>query len=182
MRYYKKIVGERVYLSPVNIDDAEICTAWLSDIEITRFLSNTGKILTIEAEQSALQSISADNFAIVTEDGDVPIGICGFIGMNESQRYSEVGIFVGNRDYLGNGYGTEAMSLLLDFGFNVRNLHSIRLRVRSFNTRAIKSYEKCGFKLAGHFRDGGRINGEYFDVILMDVLEDEFRAMKRVTR
>jgi RimJ/RimL family protein N-acetyltransferase len=64
----------------------------------------------------------------------------------------------------------------------MRNLHSIRLRVYSFNVRAIRSYEKCGFRQAGHFREAGRINGEYYDEINMDILEHEYRALKAARR
>ena len=182
MRYFKKVVGKQVYLSPINADDAEKYTEWLSDIEITRNLSNAGRIYSVESERQALQSITADNLAIIAVEGNVLIGNCGYLNINASQRRAEVGIFIGDKDYLGKGYGTEAMQLLLDFGFNIRNYHSLQLRVRSFNKRAIACYEKCGFKPAGRFREAGMLNGEYFDDILMDILENEFRALQAVNK
>lgn len=107
------------------------------------------------------------------------IGTCGYWNTDSTQRNSEVIMMIGERNNLGKGYGTDAMKLLLEFGFNIRNLHSIRLRVYSFNERGIRSYEKCGFKQIGYFREAGRIDGEYYDEILMDILEHEYRVMMK---
>lgn len=178
MRHYKKIQGRNVYLSPMHSDDIEKIAEWLSDIEISRGLSLASKIFTLESGRASLQSVDSDFFSIVTQGGDRLIGACGYWNTDSTQRQSEVIIMIGDRNHLGKGYGTEAMNLLLEFGFNVRNLHSIRLRVYSFNERGIRSYEKCGFKPAGRLREAGRINGEYYDEINMDILEQEYRALK----
>lgn len=61
-------------------------------------------------------------------------------------RIGTVGIFIGDENNRSNGYGTEALKLLLDYGFNYLNLNNIMLAVKSFNERAIKCYEKVGFK------------------------------------
>lgn len=178
MRHCKKIQGEKVYLSPIHSEDIEKMIEWLSDIEISRGLSMAGKIVTLESGQASLQSVASDFFSIVTLEEDRLIGTCGYWNTDAAQRQSEVIIMIGERSDLGKGYGTEAMKLLLEFGFNIRNLHSIRLRVYSFNERGMRSYEKCGFKQAGRFREAGRIDGEYYDEINMDILEHEYRALK----
>jgi len=181
MRYFKKVQGKRVYLSPLNSGDVEKYTEWLSDIEIVRYLSMAYKITTLEAEREWVKSAGASNFAIITQEGDRMIGSCGFVSTNNIQRKAEVGIVIGEKDCLGKGYGTEAMSLLLDYGFNILNLHRIGLRAFSFNERAIRCYEKCGFKMTGRHREAGRIDGKYYDEILMDILEDEFRSLPNGT-
>ena len=60
---------------------------------------------------------------------------------------------IGNKDFWDRGYGTEAVRLLLRFGFLTLNLNNIRLTVHSFNERAIRCYEKCGFKRCGYWPD-----------------------------
>ena len=69
------------------------------------------------------------------------------------------------------------MRLILDYGFNILNLHSIYLRVFSHNTRAIKSYEKVGFKYAGKLRETNIMGGKKYDEIFMDILEDEYQSV-----
>jgi len=75
---------------------------------------------------------------------------------------------------LDKGYGTEALSLLLDYGFKALNLHNIFLSVYSFNERAKKSYEKIGFKIIGIKREALLRDMERYDIILMDILPNEF--------
>ena len=52
MKYFKKLVGEKVYLSPMNIEDAEIYTKWLNDFNVTNGLGNSNLILSVEDEKN----------------------------------------------------------------------------------------------------------------------------------
>lgn len=99
----------------------------------------------------------------------------GLENINNINRSAVLGIFIGDKDYRSKGYGTEAIRLLLDFGFNYMNLHSIKLNLLSANERAFKCYSKCGFKEAGRIRDNVFVNGKYYDTIAMDILESEFK-------
>ena len=99
------------------------------------------------------------------------------MGLHEADhinRTATLGIFIGNRDYWSKGYGTEAIRLILDFAFNYLNLNNIELALMEFNQRALKCYQKCGFKEIGRRRKCKFINGKYYDSILMDVLAKEF--------
>lgn len=78
------------------------------------------------------------------------------------------------REARNKGYGTEAIQLILDYGFNYLNLNNIKLDVLSFNERAIACYKKCGFKEYGRRRKSEFINGKYYDRISMDILKEEF--------
>ena len=90
---------------------------------------------------------------------------------------SAVRISIFNKDYLGEGYGTEAMSLLIKYGFNNLNLNRIGLDVFSFNERAIGSYKKLGFQEEGRIREDLFYDGEYHDAILMGLLKREFKKL-----
>lgn len=96
------------------------------------------------------------------------------LNIDHQNRNAIVRISLFNRDFWGNGYGTEAMSQLLNFGFEILNLHRVGLDVYSFNKRAIKAYEKLGFKREGVIRDEIFYDGEYHDSIIMGVLKSEF--------
>lgn len=101
--------------------------------------------------------------------GNIEIGIDNKI----SQRGS-LGVVIFNPAYWNKGLGSEAIHLLLNFAFSSLNLHSIELKVFSYNKRAQTCYEKVGFVETGKKREAHFINGQYHDIILMDILASEF--------
>lgn len=178
MRYFKKIVGDRIYLSPINIDDAERYTEWINDLEVAINLSSAHKIYSLEEEREVLARLNKDgyNFAIVEQENDLLLGNCGLMAVDLVDRKAELGLFIGDKKYWNQGYGREAIRLLLDYGFNLLNLHNIMLLVHSFNRRALKCYQKCGFKLIGRRRESIIIGDKAYDEIYMDILAQEFQG------
>ena len=176
MKYFKKLLGDRIYLSPRSIEDVEKFTEWMNDFEVTDYTGRSGQVMSIEGERKYLQENSNPEatFSIVTIDEDKLIGTVGLESIDYMNRTGMLGIFIGDKKYLSKGYGTEAIRLLLDYGFNYMNLHNIKLNVMSFNERALKCYKKCGFKEMGKIRENKFINGKYYDTIVMDILENEF--------
>lgn len=176
MKYFKKLEGERIYLSPRNLEDTEIFTKWLNDFSTTDYLGRSGMLVSKEGEQEYLEKNKREqgSFCIVTIDNNQMIGSISLENINNINRCATLGIFIGEKDFLSKGYGTEAIKLILDYGFNYLNLHSIRLDVYAFNERAIKCYRKCGFKEYGTRRQCKYVNGKYHDVIEMDMLKSEF--------
>ena len=85
--------------------------------------------------------------------------------------------FVGNGGgdtIWGKGYGTEATRTILSFAFNELNLHRVELEVYDFNARAIRTYEKAGFRHEGTRRKALFRDGSYHDVHVMGILREEF--------
>ena len=176
MKYFKKLIGERIYLSPRNSEDVEQFTEWLNDFEITDYLGRSGMLTSLESEREYLEnnnSMSA-TFVIVTLEEDKMIGTVSLERINNIDRTATLGIFIGNKEYWNNSYGTEAVRLILDYGFNYMNLQNIKLNLMSFNERALKCYKKCGFKEYGRRRKCKFVNGKYYDSICMDILAEEF--------
>ena len=173
--YYKKLIGKKCYLSPIDLKDTEKYTEWLNDLEITKYTTLYGKILNTENEKASLEKLSKEhNYAIIDLYTNELIGSCGFMNLDQLNQSAEVGIFIGNKNYWNKGYGTEALQVLLDYGFKALNLHNVMLCVFPFNERAIKSYEKTGFKLIGKRRGATRRGNETFDLIFMDITYDDF--------
>lgn len=176
MKYFKKLVGDRIYLSPRNTQDVEKFTEWMNDFYVTDYTGRSGNVMSFEGEKKYLEENSNPEatFSIITLDEDKLIGNVSLENIDHLHRKAVLGIFIGDKEFLSKGYGTEAIRLILDYGFNYMNLHSIKLDVMSFNERALKCYKKCGFKEAGRIRQNRFINGKYYDTISMDILEDEF--------
>jgi RimJ/RimL family protein N-acetyltransferase len=176
MSYFKKMTGDKVYLSPVNVDDYEKYTKWVNDLETGINVGFAPQIISKGKEKESLEQLAADNnnFAIIENKSNILIGNCGFHNIDTLHRRAEIGIFIGDKEYLGKGYGTDALELLIDYGFNIRNLNSVMLSVREFNIRAIKCYEKIGFKKIGARREACIFGDKRFDLIYMDLLASEF--------
>ncbi len=176
--YFRKLVGKHIYLSPVCVEDVEKYTKWMNDFEATDYIGQSTNIYTIEKERKFLENCSEKEdvtLGIVKLDNDKLIGNCGLHGINTVARNATLGIFIGEKEERSKGYGVEVIKLLLDYGFNYLNLHEINLDVYSFNERAIRCYEKVGFKEYGRRRECVYVNGKYYDVISMDILKSEFK-------
>lgn len=178
MKYFKKLVGDRIYLSPRNPEDYEIFTKWLNDFETTDYVDMSGQLLSLPAEKEFLESNSSPEatFSIITLEEDRIIGSISLEDINSKNRTATLGIFIGDTEYRSKGYGTEAIRLILEYGFKYKNLHNIKLDLMEFNERAYKCYQKCGFKEYGRRRNCKFINGKYYDQISMDILENEFEG------
>lgn len=176
MKYFKKLVGERIYLSPRNAEDVEIFTEWMNDFFVTDYIGRSSNTVTLQEEKTFLEKADNDKtvFAIIDIEKDEMIGTVGLHEIDNINRTATLGIFIGNQNYWSKGYGTEAIQLILDFGFNYLNLNNVELSLMEFNKRALKCYEKCGFKEIGRRRKCRFINGNYYDSISMDILAEEF--------
>ena len=175
MKYYKKIIGKKCYLSPINLDDAGKYAEWLNDLEVSQYLTLRSLNINMDSEKAALEKLSqVHNYAIINNQNDELIGNCGFVEIDNLNNTGEVGIFIGNKEYWGKGYGTEALKLLISYGINYLNIRNIMIRVYSYNTRAIKSYKKVGFKEIGVRRKALVFNNQEHDIIFMDLISEEY--------
>lgn len=102
------------------------------------------------------------------------IGGCGINHVDWKNSRAEVGIFLG-KPFWNKVYGTDAMRVLVNFIFNEMNLNKISLNVYSFNERAIRSYEKVGFKVEGVLKQHIYREGHYHDEIIMAILKSEWK-------
>ncbi len=169
--YVKKLVGKKCYLAPLDVNDAEKFTEWFNDLELMMNIDLYHAPINVEFERSFLSNPpNPHTYSIVDIETDKLIGDCGFVNIDNLNQTAEVGIVIGDKNYLNKGYGTEALTLLLDYGFKALNLHNVMLRVYSFNKRAITCYEKK----MGIRREALHRNMEKHDIVFMDLLVNEF--------
>lgn len=135
---------------------------------------------TLEDEYKWYESNSAMKdtytFAIETLDGGQLLGGCGVNAVDWKNSHATLGIFIGEDEFLGKGYGTDAFKILIRFVFDEMNINKVKLDVYSFNERAVKSYEKCGFKVDGVQRDDIFREGKYHNIINMSILRSEYEG------
>lgn len=183
MKYYKKLIGTKCYLSPINIEDVDIFTEWLNDIQVTKYLVQIRKSYSVENEKEALSEMAKEghNYVIIDIELNKLIGIASLHNLDHINNTCELGLFIGDKDYWNQGYGEEASRLILDFGFNILNIHNVMLMVIDYNVRALKCYQKIGFQEIGRRRQSYHIAGNRYDVVYMELLNEEFESsyMKR---
>ncbi len=176
------ITGQRVRLRAIEREDLPKFTSWLNDREVTEYLLWSHPLSQAEEEgwyNNMLGRPIAEHpkgIEVETPDGWILVGNTSFNEVDWQHRAAEVGIFIGDKRFWGKGYGTEALRLMLRYGFNDLNLHRIYLYVFAENQRGIHSYNKVGFITEGTLRDAVYKNGRYQDVLVMSVLQPEWRA------
>ena len=174
MRYIKKLSGRLCYLSPINVEDYQVYTQWVNDLETTRFLTLASMNIPFEKEREFLKGLSEEHtYAIIDQQTDKVIGNCGLVGWDPVHGTAEVGIFIGEEQFRQQGVGTEAMQLLCGYAFDYLNIHNLMLRVYGFNERAIRCYEKVGFKVIGTRRASLKRFSQRYDEIFMDCLPED---------
>lgn len=174
------IEGGRVALGPIRREFIPLYVRWMNDFAVTRMLAVQPRPMTFEQETEWFERAATDEgrriFAIFERETGRPIGNCELFDVDFRHRRCEAGIFIGDADCRGKGYGTEAMRLLLDYAFTAVGLHSVMLWVYAYNDAARRCYEKVGFREAGRRREACWYNGRYWDKIMMDILESEFES------
>ncbi len=175
---FKKLVGEKVYLSPISADSIELFTKWMNDFGVTDYTARSQFVFSYEAEKAWFDNkVKSKDYmlSIVTLKDDEVVGNIELQSIDSVNREATLGILIGEEKNRNKGYGTEAISLLLDYGFNYLNLNNISLTVLACNDRAKRCYEKVGLKEFGRKRKCKFVNGKYYDLIYMDILSEEFK-------
>jgi diamine N-acetyltransferase len=194
------IYGERIRFRAVERDDLTTFIDWYNDPEVLHGTSVYLPLSMADEEEwfEKMRKLPADehNLAIEVclprERADLPderegetapeggeeswklIGSIGFFNLDQRNRSSEFGVMIGEKRYWNNGYGTEAVRMLCQHGFNTLNLNRIYLRVYENNPGAIRAYEKAGFTHEGRQRQAEFRDGKYMDILVMSMLKNEF--------
>lgn len=172
------ITGEKTVLRAIERDDVHKLWEWTQDEEIMKLRNYLAPPKSFESamkeyEDGLKEEESVIRLAIVTLAGEL-IGETALRDIDPRIGDAEFTIAIGNRSYWGHGYGSDVVWSMMAYAFHQLNLHRVTLYVHDWNTRAIKSYEKCGFKEEGRFREAEYIDGRYSDVLAMGLLKSEF--------
>lgn len=175
--------GKLVNLRAIERKDLDEIMKWVNDREVTKYLAAFLYPVSQEEEEKFLERAMSRNDTeknLVMETKErVYIGQISLHKIDWKNSNAELGIVIGNKEYWGKGYGTEAIKILLHHAFNQMNLYKIYLQVFEFNQRGIRCYEKCGFKKEGKLRKNYFYKAKYYDVILMGILKDEFEKTNK---
>jgi RimJ/RimL family protein N-acetyltransferase len=176
-----KMRGKKIGLAVLEKSDLPLFKKWLNDPRLSIFMREFDEMLADENvqewyEQSVHDPAQVD-FSIVNMKNGQLVGACTLTNVDGRNAAAEARLFIGEPEFWNKGYGSEALILLLDYAFNVLNLHNVRLHVNSINKNAIHVYEKLGFKLVGKLRESRTYLRKRYDLYIMDMLAREFDKM-----
>jgi UDP-4-amino-4,6-dideoxy-N-acetyl-beta-L-altrosamine N-acetyltransferase len=173
------LIGTSLYLRPLEREDAPLVQPWINDPHVTRTL-RTCRPISLRAEEAFIERISQSEqdigFVIVLHATERPIGVTGLTQIDWVNRHAGFGLLIGEKEEWGNGYGTEATRLVVRHAFTALNLNRVWLHVYEYNERALRAYEKVGFKKEGALRQEKFREGRYWDTITMAILREEWEA------
>jgi RimJ/RimL family protein N-acetyltransferase len=175
--------GELVRLAAIDpVADAETFAAWFDDPVSTR-LAGFRPVWPMNRasaqerlEEWVKASPGAINFAARTIADDRLVGGIGLMDINGADGHAQLGLSIYKQDDWGHGYGRELIVLALRYAFNELNLHRVWLTTSAFNERALKLYERLGFRHEGRGREHVLLHGTRWDIVYMGMLRDEFEG------
>jgi RimJ/RimL family protein N-acetyltransferase len=176
------IFGNRVRLRAIERTDLPYFVSWLNDPEVRQFISIYLPLSQV-AEENWFEKVQKhpveeQPLAIEVRSGDTwrLIGNLALFDINWRVRSAELGILIGDKTFWNQGYGSEALGVLLRHAFQTLNLNRVYLRVFADNQRAIRSYERTGFIHEGRQRSAEFRDGVYSDILMMSILCAEWQA------
>jgi diamine N-acetyltransferase len=174
------LTGARAALGPLKREHLPMFARWINDPEVRRGLAYRG-LANEDAEVKWYEEMTeagrgprptAVGFAVHdAADGEL-VGVCAIEGIDHHFSRAELGIFLGVRR--GQGIGTDATRLALDWAFNMLGLRSVMLETYEFNEQARRAYESAGFRMIGRRRDAVSVLGRRWDSFLMDAVASDF--------
>jgi diamine N-acetyltransferase len=179
------LIGKRVRLRAIEREDLPRFVAWLNDPDVRKHLMLIPPLSLAQEEkwyEHTLQQHPAEQPMVIeraSPEGWTPIGDISFHVIDWVNRKTELGIFIGDKSYWNQGYGREAIQLLLEFGFNTLNLNRIFLQVDETNPGGIHCYEHAGFVHEGRFRQAKFEDGRFIDILQMSVLSSEWQSRNK---
>jgi RimJ/RimL family protein N-acetyltransferase len=174
----------RVFLRPFEPSDAELYRRWRADARVT-IAASMGRPLSLAEVEGRIVRLTGEqgkshySFLICLLDGERPIGEVSLMELDLRHGSAELGIFIGEPDEWGKGYGTDAVNALVDFGFGELRLERIWLNVWTENERARRAYVKSGFVHEGTLRNDRYEGGRFTSGHVMSILRDEWAALPR---
>lgn len=149
--------GEKVALAAMTLQDQPQFHEWLQQKEL-RDLIDDQRVPTIRDQTLWFERVQKPDrtfFSLVTVPDGMLIGNGGFVDIDPKRSEATLRITIGHPDFRGKGLGSEAVTLLVRYGFELAKWRRINLKVLKTNERAIRSYEKSGFKVtAEHLQEG----------------------------
>ena len=178
-----RLTGERIELRRHARENYRLYGEWYGDPEIWRLTSWSVSPPSPSAVERLFEdrerSRTDDSFAIHLKGEEEPIGVISLMNISEANDSAELSVIVGHPEDRHQGYGAEAIDMILRYGFEELGLNRVGLSVFEFNDDAISTYEKLGFRTEGRLRKALKRDNTFYDAILMGISRPEWESPAR---
>jgi RimJ/RimL family protein N-acetyltransferase len=160
-------------LRPLEAEDVVKLKEWRDDYEVFKFLGGGFMPVSLSQFRTWITTMvdntgNTKRFAITDLEGK-HIGVIGLYSINWINRTAELGMYIGDPEFRGKGYGCDAAACLLRFAKRVLNLRKVKLEVVESNVAAVKLYRNLGFREVGIFLEDRFIDGKFENVLAMEL-------------
>jgi RimJ/RimL family protein N-acetyltransferase len=171
--------GRQVRLRPVETDDHPLILAWQNDPEVWWWMDYERTFTLEDIHESEARAVVEGYPFLIEAPGAVPIGRIGLNQFSERDETCSLYVFIGVHEAWSHGLGGDAIVTLLRWGFDEFGLHLVQLWGLSTNTRAMRAYEKLGFRVDGTMRERSRkSDGKRYDRTVLSITRAEFDALQ----
>lgn len=175
--------GKRVSIRPLRLSDAAHLYENVKDKEIVTWTVSIphpyprdGAVKFIRKAQYNIRNNRSYAFGIVLNETGTVIGVVSLMAFDWENKNAEIGYWLAKKHW-GEGLMTEAVRLVLKFGFRNLKLHRVYARLFEANIGSARILEKCGFKLEGRMREERYRSGTWHDTLRYGILKSEFRTI-----
>lgn len=173
------LTGQKLYLRPLEPGDVnEQYVRWLNDPEVTHYLGVGRFPATLESVQRYLQRFRDSTtdliFAIVDRESNLHIGNVTLNRIDRIGLTADTGLMIGNKEFWGRGYASEAWAILLDYAFQKLGLRKIIAGAVSGHEASLSVLRRLGFQTEGTLRKECWVDGEYRDAVRLGLFQEEF--------
>lgn len=175
------LIGEKIYLRAPEEEDASVYALSENHPEARAYLYYSLPTNIREHRERIEQRVKDHNniwFTIATKEPDEPIGTTALVRIDWVGRMATFYIAIAESKNWSQGYGSEVTGLIVNYAFSTLNFNRIQLHVSTDNSRAVKAYEKNGFKIEGTLRQAMYFANQYHDFYLMAVLKEDWLKLK----
>lgn len=170
------ILGEKITLRMMTYEDTDLIVTWRNQDSVRKNFIYQADFTRESHERwikTQIETGKVVQMMILEKESGSPVGSVYLRDIDYENQKAEYGIFIGEENARGKGYGTEAAELMVRYGFEQLKLHKVFLRVLKENLRAQKSYEKAGFQKEAELVDEVKINGIFRTEIFMAIINKE---------
>jgi RimJ/RimL family protein N-acetyltransferase len=181
------LVGGSVRLRPLEDRDLSHLERWWADPEWQVFQQQTVRPQPDGPAQEQFRRWSRNDtagdagFSVEARESGEFVGHITLWGAGLPARAATLAVIIGP-SHVGRGYGTDAVRVMVGYGFRAMGPHRIGLAVAAFNHRGRRAYEKAGFQLEGVRREAVMMDGAFTDEVLMGVLQQDWAAQQEARR